>query len=137
MTRSRLPREVNQLLESGLDSIEKIEALRYLRRAGAAVTRTELMRTLRLEREATSALVRELAGAGLVELTGQAGHLRLGAAGTSAAHDELMRIYDEDRLVIVTALSALAMDRIRTMAARAFGEALVSLKKPSKDNGEP
>jgi hypothetical protein len=136
VTGSRLPREVRKLFESGVNSIEKIEALRCLRRSGGSVTRTELMRTLRLEREATDALVGELEVAGLVELASERGHLRLITNGADAAYDDLIRLYDEDRLLVVSALSALAVERIRTMAARAFGEALVSKKKPNQDNGD-
>jgi DNA-binding IclR family transcriptional regulator len=132
VTRSRLPGEVQRLLESGLDSIEKLEALRYLRRARGPVTRTELMRVLRLEREAVELLIAELSRAQLVEVFGEGGHLRPGAAALDAAYDALIRLYDEDRPLVVAAQSALAMERIRTMAVRTFGEALVSKKKPSK-----
>jgi hypothetical protein len=93
------------------------------------------MRTLRLDREATGVLIRELEEAGLVEITSERGHLRLAAGGADAAYDDLIRLYDEDRLLVVSALSALAVERIRTLAARTFGEALVSKKKSNKDNG--
>jgi hypothetical protein len=136
VTRPRIPREVRRLLETELDSIEKVDAVRYLRRFRGSITRTELMRALELERDATHALVAELARAELVEIDEPGGTIRLGGHAVGAAWDELMQLHDEDRLVIVSALSALAMERIRTMAARAFGEALVSKKKASEDESD-
>ena len=136
VTRPRIPREVRKLLETELDSIEKVDAVRYLRRVRGSITRTELMRALQLEREATHALIAELARAGLVEIDEQGGGIRLGGHAVGAAWDELMQLYDEDRLMIVSALSALAVERIRTMAVRAFGEALVSKKKANKNEGD-
>jgi len=133
VTSSRLPREIRRLLETDLDSIDKIEAIRHLRRALVPVPRDELMRALHLEREAMHALIAELSRAGLVDAAGARGAVRLGGKVVGAAWDELMRLYEEDRVAIVAALSELAVGRIRTMAARAFGEALVSRKKSSKD----
>lgn len=136
MTHPRIPREVRKLLETDLDSIEKVDAVRYLWRVRGSITRTELMRALQLEREATHALIAELARAGVVEIDEEGGAIRLGSQAGGAAWDELMQLHDEDRLVIVSALSALAVERIRTMAARAFGEALVSKKKARKDESD-
>lgn len=136
VTRPRIPREVRKLLETELDSIEKVDAVRYLRRVRGSITRTELMRALQLERGATHALIAELARVGLVEIDEPGGAIRLGGHVGGGAWDELMQLHDEDRLVIVSALSALAVERIRTMAARAFGEALVSKKKASKGESD-
>ena len=134
MTSSRLPREVHDLLESSLGSIEKVEALRLLRRAPGPVDRDELMPTLRMDREAVDALLGELADAGLVEAGADPGAVGLGPAARTPMCEELLRTYEEDRLAVVSELSALSMARIRNMAARTFSEAFVSKKKASKDS---
>jgi hypothetical protein len=134
VTRSRLPRQVRKLLETDVDSIEKIELLRYLRSAAAPVPRTELARALDLDREATDTLIAELAHAGLVEVVGVRGAVR--HTTDDEACSDLLRIYDEDRAQIITVLSTLALQRIRDMAVRTFGEALVSKKKTKDDEDE-
>jgi predicted transcriptional regulator len=135
VTNPRLPREVRELLETSVGSIEKVEALRHLRRAEGPISRAELARAVRLEREATDALLGDLTRAGLVEDGGR-DTVRPGADAASATCDELMRIYDEDRVAVVSTLSLLSMERIRSMAMRTFSEAFVSKKKPSKDSNQ-
>jgi hypothetical protein len=127
---------VRELLETDLDSLDKLDLLRYLRRAGGEVPPLELVRALHLDRAAAGTLIDELARAGFVEITGALGSVRLGAQAARAACDDLMRIYDEDRLQIVAVLSSLAVQRIRRMAAQMFREALVSKKKPSDDEDD-
>ena len=116
-----------------MGSIEKIEALRHLCRAEGPVPRAELARAVRLERETADALLGDLASAGLVE-DGGGDTVQLGAATASATCDELMRIYEEDRVAVVSTLSLLSMERIRSMAMRTFSEAFVSKKKPNNDS---
>jgi DNA-binding IscR family transcriptional regulator len=111
-------------------SIEKLETLRHLRHAPGPMPRVELARALRLEREAADALLGELARAGLVEDGDGGGTVRLGAAALSPTCDDLMRLYEEeDRVAVVSALSLQSMERIRSMAMRAFSEAFVSKRK--------
>ncbi len=137
MSRSRLPGEVRKLLETDVNSIEKLDLIRYLRSAGGPVPRAEISRVLDLDRETADTLIDELAGADLVEVAGARSPVRSGAAAAGEACEDLLRIYDEDRLLVVSTLSSLAMERIRNMAARAFGEALVSKKKPKPDGEDP
>jgi hypothetical protein len=137
VSRSRLPRQVRKLLETDLDSIEKVELIRYLRSAVTPVPRPEIARALDLDREAADTLIAELAHAGLVEVVGILGAVRPGPAVADEACDDLMRLYDEDRAQIISVLSTLALQRIRNMAAQTFGEALVSKKKLKDDKDEP
>lgn len=133
VTRPRLSRDARKLLETDLGSVEKLEAMRYLRSAGGAVPRAELVRDVNLERETVRTAVGELVSAELIEATGERGTVRLGPRAAGEAFEEVMRMYDEDRVLVVTTLSSIAMERIRGMAARAFGEALVGRKKPDGD----
>lgn len=137
MSRSRLPSQVRKLLETDVDSIEKVELLRHLRSAAAPVPRAELARALDLDREAADTLIAELAHAGLVEVVGVRGAVRPGPAAADEACGDLMRIYEEDRAQVVSVLSTRALQRIRDMAAQTFGEALGSRKKPRDDEEEP
>lgn len=131
MTSSPLPREVHDLLERTLRSIEKVETLRHLRRAETSLSRDELMRALRLDGESVDGVVGDLARAGLVEANGSRGTVGLGPAARTPACEDLLRIYEDDRLAVVSELSALSVARIRDMAARTFSETFVSKKRPS------
>lgn len=137
MTRPRLSHEARRLLEADLDSIEKLEILRYLQQAETPVSQAELVSALQLGHEAAAALIAGLARADLVIAGGDREDLRPGARAGSAPCRELLQVYAEDRLTIVSLLSTIAVDRIRSMAMRAFGEALVSKKKPNDDDGKP
>jgi hypothetical protein len=134
VTSSRLPREVHELLERTLRSIEKVETLRHLRQAPSSLSRDELMGALRMDRESVDGVVGELSCAGLVEASGARGAIGLGPAARTPACEDLLRIYEDDRLAVVSALSALSVARIRDMAARTFSETLVSKKKLDKDS---
>ncbi len=137
MSRSRLSHEARRLLETDLDSLEKLEVMRHLQQARSPVAQIDLMAALQLNREVTAALLGELARAELVAGGDDRGGLRLGTRAGSPACEELLQSYAEDRLTVVSVLSTIAMDRIRSMAMRTFGEALVSKKKPSDDGGQP
>lgn len=134
MTSSRLPREIYEFLESRLESIEKVEILRYLRRAPGPIPHGELVRALPLDLDVADALLGELARVELVTAGPGRGPVELGPAAQTPLCEELLRLYEEDRLAVVSALSAFSVARIRSMAARTFSEAFVSKKKHSKDN---
>jgi hypothetical protein len=49
----------------------------------------------------------------------------------------LCRLYDEDRLAVLKEMTALAMDRIRNSAARAFSEAFrIRRRDPGKGGSD-
>jgi hypothetical protein len=121
---TRVPPEALALLDTELDSFEKLELASHLARAGGPVRRADLPAALRLDAEEIGRVLAELSAAELVEVdAAPAPAVRL---GPRAAHDDfrtLLALYAEDRMAVVVALSSSAMRRIRTMAARTFGEA--------------
>jgi hypothetical protein len=56
-------------------------------------------------------------------------------ADWGAAIDELARLYEEDRLLVVTSMVAISMDRIRGMAARTFADSFQFRKTKEPDDG--
>jgi DNA-binding IclR family transcriptional regulator len=134
VTRPRLTRDARKLLETDLDSVEKLEALQHLGRVPGEILRSELVRAVNLERETMRAAIGDLVRAGFIDASSKRGGLRLGLRAMGAAYEDVMRLYDEDRALIAAALSSIAVERIRGMAARAFGEALATKKKSDDDS---
>ncbi len=126
---------VRRLLESPLDSFEKLEIVVALHRTAARTSsNAELASAIALPLEIVSRAVDELVRAGFVENAG--GLTRLTASPADrAAVGELVELYDEDRILVVRALSQIAMDKIRGMAARTFADAFKLRKKREDDDG--
>lgn len=129
MIASRLPREMRQLLETVLDSFEKLEVLSRVRATAAGLAVDDLT----LDNEVLRSTIKELLRDRLIEQPGLA--YVLGPRGSEPAVEQLMTIYDDDRMPIITELSSLAMDRIRTMASKAFADAFILRKKRKDDDG--
>lgn len=132
---ARLPPPVQQLLETQLDSFEKLELVLVLHAAPArSATLVELARQLQFPQELVGRIVYQLAETGLVQVDGGTAHF-VERPGQRAALDELRATYDDDRVLIVTTLSEIAMKRIRGMAARTFADAFRLRKKRGDDDG--
>lgn len=127
VTTSHLPREIRLLLETDLDSFEKLEVLMRVRGTGLATDDATL------DNEAMRSSLSELLHAGLIEKRGTA--YVLGPRGHEPTVEEIMTLYGADRMSIIAELSSLAMERIRTMASKAFANAFVLRKKKKDDNG--
>ena len=108
---------VMQLLESHLDTFEKLEVARALHAAGAAsVALVAFGRLLGLGAADTRQVVESVCRSGLAEWSAPDA-VRLVQAFEHDAVAVLMQQYADDRVVIATALSAIAMHRIRGMAS--------------------
>lgn len=94
----------------------------------------DLGRLIQFPPELVHKVVHELAGAGLVHMNGALVQL-VELPGLFSAIDQLASLYDEDRLLVVTSLSEIAMNRIRGMAARTFADAFQLRKKKGQDDG--
>lgn len=128
MIANHLPRELRQLLETILDSFEKLEVLSRVRMAaGLAVDDPTL------DNEALRSTIKELLRDRVIEPAGLV--YVLGPRGSEPVVVQLMTLYDADRMPIITELSALAMARIRTMASKAFADAFILRKKRKDDDG--
>lgn len=129
MIPDRFDPDIRRLLETDLDSFEKLEVLAKLR---ATVSGLELADPL-FENEAMRWTLDELLRMRFVERRGQL--YVLGPRGAEAAVVALLSLYESDRMVVVAELSTLALERIRSMASRAFANAFVLRKKRGDDDG--
>jgi Mn-dependent DtxR family transcriptional regulator len=130
-----LSQTVRQLLDTHVESFEKLELLMLLRRApGGRSTSGELALALDLGGDEVREIVAALSSAGLVARADDGGiSLAPRTAEDRAALDELARVYDEDKIALVKAIAETAMDRLRNLAGRAFADAFVIRKKRGGD----
>jgi hypothetical protein len=131
-----LPAELRDLLER-IDSFEKLEVLAHtVPQPGIAFAIAALAEVLRLPADGIESAADELAAAGFV---------RRGAGGTvsyvaapgadDAAIRALVRLYEQDRLLVLRALTRSAMDRLRSSAARTFADAFL-VRRPRKERDD-
>lgn len=127
---------LRDLLDTGIDSFEKLEVVVGLHRdAARRGSQEELATALALGRDEMRKLVGELERAGLLARDG-ADTLVLApqSAEASTALVELVRLYDVDKISLVKAILDRAMARLRNLAGRAFSDAFVIRKKPEGDD---
>jgi hypothetical protein len=129
VTAISLSPEARRILETDLDSFEKLEVMSRVRGTTAGLA----MDDPALDNQAMRQTVTELLQGGLIERRG--GVYVVGPRATDVAVVELLSAYDGDRMAIVGELSSLAMERIRSMASRAFANAFVLRKKRGDDDG--
>lgn len=133
MSEFKLDDEARRLLETQLDSVEKLEVMRVLRASGHALSAEELESRCTLKSEIVVDTLLDLERSKLVELDAGGKLVRLGQAAVEPSFVALLRHYEEDRLGILSVLSSGAMQRIRSMAARTFAEAFVIRKNRGRD----
>jgi len=127
---SRVPPHIRRLLESPLDSFEKLEIIRALCHATAGTSSVHVLTlTTELPIQVIAQALLELGAANIVASSG--GLVRLIATGEDAvAIRDLVELYEADRALVAQVLSERSMDRIRGMAARVFAEGFGPKKKP-------
>jgi sulfur relay (sulfurtransferase) DsrF/TusC family protein len=131
----RLTAAARRLLGVSLDSFEKLEISIALHRTAAhTLSVPELCTRLKLSSRVVDRGIDELTHAGVVRLADGAVRLTLDAQDVPAM-DEIAALYDEDRLLVVRALTEIAMEKSRGMTARAFADAFQLRKKKEDDDG--
>ena len=128
-----LPPSVARILESHVDSFDKLEiAVALARTPGQAVECRVLSQQLGVSADDLAACIQELVHSGLLVAHGGT----VGPAGPDAvrALDQLLEAYQEDSISVMHALSEIAVARIRGMAARAFASAF-DLRPTKKKEG--
>lgn len=130
-----LSQTLRKLLDTHVDSFEKLELLMLLRRPPVERrTIGALALALDLGSDEVREIVAALSSAGLVERAADGGiSLAPRTAEDRAALDELAQVYDEDKIALVKAIAETAMDRLRNLAGRAFADAFVIRKKQGGD----
>jgi hypothetical protein len=131
----RLDADARRLLETCLDSFEKLELVRVLRAAGGALSRSDLEEKCQFGSDTVQETLRSLSAMRVVELDEGEKRVRLGPSSEAPAFRAVTEVYENDRMVVLSILSTIAMERIRNMASRAFADAFVLRKKRGDDNG--
>ena len=121
--------KAHALLQTQLDSFEKLELVRVLRASGKPMSEASLDKAARLRPDVSRDAVIVLLQIGVLRADPGTGLIELGPASVDPAFQALMAVYEQDRLLVLTALSSLALARIRNMAARTFGDAFVPRKR--------
>jgi len=132
---TELPVRLRDLLETRIDSFEKLELVLLLHRAPDRTRAVpELADQLQLRREVARRLSVELRGAGLVEFTyrGQVQLLPSSPLDEESV-EELIRLYRSDPIQIMRLLSDIALRRIRSLASQAFADAFDLGRKGEDD----
>lgn len=129
-----LPDNVRELLASRIDSFEKLELVLALHAAPrSSMSVPDLAGTLKLEPTTVRQAALELRERALVEVSADEVQLLPPTTRDADAITALAHHYAQDRLAIVKALGEIGVDRIRTMASRAFVDALAARKKPPEE----
>ena len=134
--RTNLPSSVIELLTNRIDSFEKLELVVALHDAPrTTLSMDALAEVLKLRRSGVRQAAEALHAAALVDLL-SSGEVQLlpPTNGDREAVAELVRLYHDDRITVITALGEIAVERIRTMASRVFADAFVIRKKPRGDD---
>ncbi len=125
-----LTTELLRLLDEVLDSVEKIEIAWYLSEAKAPLPVAELQARTHIDTQTMRATMADLVRDRVIALSGDpVPTVQLAARARRPDFEALMSLYSADRPMVVAALASISVSRIRSMAARAFGEAFVLRKK--------
>lgn len=129
----RLTSELLRLLDTLLDTIEKVHVSWHLLDVKRPMLASELQANAHLDAETMRATLTDLVRARVVKLSEDpVPTVRLAARARRADFESVMKLYGEDRLVVVAALTSIAVRRIRTMTARRFAEAF-ALRKTKRE----
>jgi hypothetical protein len=126
---------LRRLLETKLDTFEKLELVVVLREAAAAIPLEELARQLQVGPDVLRRVAVELARGGLVAIDGDDKIWLRADDAELELLNEARELYKKDRSQVITLLSAIAMERLRGMSARSFADAFSLRKKKDDDNG--
>lgn len=136
MSASRLTPQVRAFLGAHLDSFEKLELVHQLATIDASISVTALSDQIGLDGEVADAALKALARGGWVESGAIKESVQLSSRARHDAHFQASLVaYREDRTAVLSAVSAIAMAKIRSMAARAFSDAFVLRKKGGDSDG--
>jgi DNA-binding IclR family transcriptional regulator len=112
---------VRDFLAEYVESFDELTVLLALEATGGASTSAELSSRTRLADAALRTALEQLAARGLLHATPDA--VRLAAADPRLA--ELAALYRDDTVAVLKMMNALALERVRLGATRAFADAFV------------
>lgn len=123
---------VRELAIEILDSFEKLELVTCLARKAAAMSTEELAAALRLERSALVEPLASLASDQIIAATDRGYEIIEGGAWTTHVR-AVSKLYEDDRIAVVTIMSEASLTRLRRQANRAFADAFVIRAKKKGD----
>jgi signal recognition particle GTPase len=132
VSRIELDDAVRALLETQLDSFEKLEIMQALRASGQSMSQQEVAAACQLRSDVVEDTLDDLERAQLITRERRR-RIRTGSGCTDPRFVVLMQLYAEDRAGVLAALSSVAVQRIRSMAATAFADAFAHKKRGNGD----
>jgi hypothetical protein len=115
---------VKRLLSEVIDSFEKLEIVVYLQRAGFRLEPVrDIAKAISLPIDEVDSCLAALKAEGALEESGP----------WRSSIDELVKMYDDDRIEVLNLMTRTALDRVRKQAARAFADAFVIRPKKKGD----
>jgi hypothetical protein len=135
MSEVEIPEEVRALLYDRIHTYEQLETVILLfRRSGQLWTAAMVSAELKIPMEAAREALQGLAAQGVLRVTPEVPTLRYDwKPELQPIVDNLIRVYDENRLELMSIMSTNAIERMRTGALRAFANAFVFGRK--RDDG--
>jgi hypothetical protein len=128
----RLSPELIKLLETALDTHEKVDISWHVASAGKPLTYVDLQERTYLDVPTRRSVIGELVSDRVLAVTSDV--VQLGARSKSADFQTLMKHYTEDRVLVINTATRIAMERIRNMAASTFADAF--LIRPKRKKGD-
>ena len=127
---------LRRLLESKLDTYEKLELVVVLSRLdGSTGTVVQLARQLQVGEDILKRVAIDLSRTGVVAIDPDDKVKLVATPEELAFIAEGGRFYESSPRKVISLLSAIAMDRIRGMAARSFADAFTLRKKKDDSDG--
>jgi hypothetical protein len=123
---------VRDLAVAILDSFEKLEVVVQLEQEGKPMTLEALVAALRVEKAALVEALAALAQEQVIAASDSGYELVEGGTWSGHVH-ELYKLYQADRIQVVTIMSEAALKRLRMQANRAFADAFVIRAKKRGD----
>jgi len=127
MSEADIPEAVRALLSDRIHTYEQLETVVLLfRRSDQQWTAAMVSDELRLSTEAAREALQGLAAQSVLRVTSEASTLRyVWEPDLQPVVDNLIRIYDENRLELMSIMTTNAIERMRTGALRAFANAFL------------
>lgn len=124
---------VRRLLATVVDSFEKLEVVVLVYRAQpAARTTASIASALSLTTDEAKQVIAELHAAGVIVRDGT-GWVHDATSRWARDVDELVAIYDRDRIEVLKLMTALAIERVRSQAANVFADAFLLRPRKKRD----
>jgi hypothetical protein len=138
MTSDEVSAEVRTLLRDHVESYEQLETLLLLHRDhGQALPAESVASTLNLPVALAAEALEHLHRCNLLDSRVAAGtrsfSFKKGNASVEATVADLAHVYDVNRLAIINLMSANAIERVRTKAARVFADAFILGRRKDED----